>query len=163
MNIKKLSYSALFIAIGVVSSTFYIPMGFAKCFPVQHMINILLAVMLGPFYAVSCAFLTSLIRNIMGTGSLFAFFGSMIGSFLAGIFYKKTRSIFLAFLGEVVGTGIIGAILCYPIAIFVMNKQVALFAYVVPFSLSSFTGAIFAVVLLKALSKAINLEKIFNI
>lgn len=56
MNIKKITYSAIFIAIGVVCSPFNIPLGFAKCFPVQHLINVICAILLGPIYAVSCAF-----------------------------------------------------------------------------------------------------------
>ena len=48
MQIRKLTFAALFIAIGVLSAhLIYIPIGIAKCFPIQHAINILLAVLLG--------------------------------------------------------------------------------------------------------------------
>ena len=160
MNIKKITYSAIFIAIGVVCSPFNIPLGFAKCFPVQHLINVIYAIILGPIYAVSCAFAISFLRNIMGMGTLLAFPGSMIGALLSGILYKKTNKISLAFVGEVIGTGLIGALISYPIATVFMNKQVAMFTYVIPFGISTLVGSIFAVILLKALEKTNILEKV---
>ena len=90
MNTKKLSYSALFVALGVICSPFNIPLGFAKCFPVQHLINVLTAVLLGPLYAVMSAFTTSLIRNLLGTGSLLAFPGSMIGGSIFALILSKS-------------------------------------------------------------------------
>lgn len=160
MNIKKITYSAIFIAIGVVCSPFNIPLGFAKCFLVQHLINVICAIILGPIYAVSCAFAISFLRNIMGMGTLLAFPGSMIGALLSGILYKKTNKISLAFVGEVIGTGLIGALISYPIATVFMNKQVAMFTYVLPFGISTLVGSIFAVILLKALEKTHILEKV---
>ena len=160
MNIKKITYSAIFIAIGVVCSPFNIPLGFAKCFPVQHLINVICAIILGPIYAVSCAFAISFLRNIMGMGTLLAFPGSMIGALLSGILYKKTNKISLAFVGEVIGTGLIGALISYPIATIFMNRQVAMFTYVLPFGISTLVGSIFAVILLKALEKTHILEKV---
>ena len=160
MNIKKITYSAIFIAIGVVCSPFNIPLGFAKCFPVQHLINVICAIILGPIYAVSCAFAISFLRNIMGMGTLLAFPGSMIGALLSGVLYKKTNKISLAFVGEVIGTGLIGALISYPIATVFMNRQVAMFTYVLPFGISTLVGSIFAVILLKALEKTHILEKV---
>ena len=160
MNIKKITYSAIFIAIGVVCSPFNIPLGFAKCFPVQHLINVICAILLGPIYAVSCAFAISFLRNIMGMGTLLAFPGSMIGALLAGILYKKTNKISLAFVGEVIGTGLIGALISYPIATVFMNRQVAMFTYVIPFGISTLVGSIFAVILLKAIEKTHIFEKV---
>ena len=48
-NTKKLALSGIFIAIAVVFSAFSIPVGVAKVFPVQHLINIVGGVLLGPF------------------------------------------------------------------------------------------------------------------
>ena len=87
---KKLVLAGLFIAITVVFSAFIvIPIGVAKAAPVQHFMNVLTAVILGPWYAMGCAFVTSLIRNLMGTGSILAFPGSMIGALLAGFAFKR--------------------------------------------------------------------------
>ena len=148
-NIKKLSQAGILIALGVVCSTLFIPVGPAKVFPVQHMINVFAAVTLGPAYGVSMAFITSLIRVSIGTGSLLAFPGSMVGALLSGLLYKVTKKTWTAFLGEVVGTGLIGAVLAYPVAALIMSKEAALFGFVIPFGISSFAGAVISVVLIK--------------
>jgi len=160
MNIKKLTYSAMFVSLGVVlGNVIYIPVGVSKCFPIQHTINIITAIFLGPLPSTLIAFLISLIRNIMGTGSLLAFPGSMIGAFLAGIFYHKMHNKYFAIIGEVIGTGIIGGLLAFPIAKFIMGKNVLAFFFVYPFLLSTVGGAIIALVLLKISEKI----DIFNI
>ena len=104
MQVRKLTSAALLIAIGTLSAhLIYIPAGVSKCFPVQHAINVLGAVLLGPDYAVAIAFIISCLRNMFGTGSLLAFPGSMIGALLAGIAYQKFASIPTAMAGEVFG------------------------------------------------------------
>jgi len=86
MKTKKLTLSAMFIALGVLSSSLiYIPVGASKCFPVQHAINVICAVLLGPVYSVLIAFCIALIRNLLGTGSIMAFPRSMVGAFLAAL------------------------------------------------------------------------------
>ena len=152
-KINQLTVSGVLIAMGVALSTFYIPIGAAKCFPIQHMVNVIGAVLLGPFYAVLIAFVTSLIRFFMGTGSLLAFPGSMFGALLAGLFFRKTRKLWVTYLGELMGTGILGGLASYPIAVFLMGKEVALFFFIIPFLISSAGGVSLAVLLLQALKK----------
>ncbi|WP_413300183.1 energy coupling factor transporter S component ThiW [Bacillus sp. 1P10SD] len=146
---QKLTLTAMMIAIGTMSSNlFYIPIGFTKVFPIQHFLNVLSAVLLGPYYAVAQAFCVSLLRNIMGTGSPFAFPGSMVGALLASLLFLKTRKIYLAFFGEVIGTGIIGAMLCYPIATLLLGQKGTLFGFIPLFIFSSFAGALIGFVIL---------------
>ena len=161
-NTKKLTMAAFFVAIAVVFSFVNIPVGLAKCYPIQHMVNVLSAVLLGPLYSVLVAFCTSLIRNMSGTGSLMAFPGSMIGAFFAGILFYKTKKLSLAFLGEVIGTGLIGALLAYPIAKFVLGKEMALFGMVIPFSVSTLGGSIIAIIIILGI-KNTELNKYFNL
>ncbi|KXB71180.1 MULTISPECIES: energy coupling factor transporter S component ThiW [Peptoniphilus] len=161
-NTKKLTVAAFFVALGVVFSFVNIPVGLAKCYPVQHMVNVLSAVLLGPLYSVLVAFCISLIRNMSGTGSLMAFPGSMIGAFFAGILFYKTRKLSLAFLGEVIGTGLIGALLAYPIAKFVLGKEMALFGMIIPFSVSTLGGSIIAIIIILSI-KNTGLNKYFNL
>lgn len=150
---QKLSYSGLLIALGVVTgSLFYIPVGAAKAFPIQHLINVISAVLLGPAWAVGNAFCISLLRNIMGTGSLLAFPGSMIGALLAGLLYQKTKKTLFALVGEVFGTGIIGALVSYPIAKYLIGIDKGTFFFITPFMLSTLAGSIIAYIMLKALS-----------
>ncbi|MBM7692171.1 energy coupling factor transporter S component ThiW [Peribacillus deserti] len=140
---QNLTVTAMMIAVGTFSSQlFYIPLGFTKAFPVQHLINVLSAVLLGPYYAVAQAFCVSLLRNIMGTGSVFAFPGSMVGALLASVLFAKTRKLYLAFLGEVIGTGFFGAILSYPIAAFILGQKATLLGFIPLFIFSSFAGAL---------------------
>jgi len=151
MKTRKLTISAMFIAIGVLAGNLiYIPVGASKCFPIQHTLNILAAVLLGPAYGVVNAFCISLLRNFMGTGSLLAFPGSMVGALLAGYIYKLTKNNYLTAVAEVFGTGVLGGLLAVPIAIFTMGKAVGALAYVPAFLLSSFGGSIVAVLLLQS-------------
>ena len=154
INTKKLTIAGVLIAIGVILSTFHIQIGIAKCFPIQHLINVICAVLLGPVYAVMCAFSTSLIRNLIGTGTPLAFFGSMIGALFAGIVYHKTKRIYAAALGEMIGTGILGSLISYPIAkLFLANNNAVWYTFVLPFSASTVLGSILAFILLTALLK----------
>ncbi|MEH7746441.1 energy coupling factor transporter S component ThiW, partial [Neobacillus drentensis] len=145
----KLTLTAMMIAIGTLSSNlFYIPIGFTKVFPIQHFLNVLSAVLLGPYYAVAQAFGVSLLRNLMGTGSLFAFPGSMVGALLASLLFWKTRKLYLAFIGEVIGTGILGAMLSYPIATLLLGQKATLFGFIPLFIFSSFAGALIGFIIL---------------
>lgn len=70
---RKLAIAGVLIAVGVVCSPLNFPVGASKCFPVQHLINIIASVFLGPFYGVIMAFITSLLRLATGMGTLLAF------------------------------------------------------------------------------------------
>ena len=159
---KKLTVSGILIALGVILSTVSIPIGVTKCFPIQHLINVLAAVILGPFHGVSMAFITSLIRVMVGTGTLLAFPGSMCGALLAALLYKQKKNIYLAFLGEVIGTGIIGALVAYPMAAVFMSREAALFGFVVPFSMSSVVGSVIALVFIAVFKRVKLFEIITN-
>ena len=90
---KKIVLSGILIAIATVLGTFSIPILGAKASPIQHFVNVIAGVSLGPIYGVACAFISALIRNILATGSILAFPGSMVGVFFAGILYKKFKKI----------------------------------------------------------------------
>ena len=88
-NTKKLAIAAIFVALAVVGSAFVsFPVFGSKCSPTQHMVNVLCAVFLGPWYGVGVAFCASLIRNLVGAGTLMAFPGSMVGALCCGLAYK---------------------------------------------------------------------------
>lgn len=159
-NVRQLTIAALFVAIGVALSTFSIPIGASRCFPIQHFVNILAGVILGPIPALLCAFCTSLIRFFLGTGTLLAFPGSMIGACLCGLAYRQTGKIWAACLGEIIGTGIIGALCAYPISAFILGKEAALFGLVLPFSLSSTVGAVAGAAIIYVLKKSNLLERL---
>ena len=129
------------------------------------MINVLSAVILGPWYGLAIAFCISLLRNVLGTGSLMTFPGSMIGVLLAGMLYMKTKKVSLAVFGEIFGTGILGGLLAFPIAKFVMGKEVAALFYVTPFLISTIGGSLIAYFLIRyfKITKTINLKEGANL
>ena len=152
MKTKKVTIASLLIAIGVITGNIiFIPVGVSKCFPVQHTINVLSAAILGPGYGVGIAFCISILRNILGTGSLLAFPGSMIGALLAGILYRKTEKSLFAVAGEIFGTGILGGLLAFPIANFIMGKKVGALFFVTPFLISTIGGSLIAYFILRVL------------
>ena len=156
-NTKKLALAGVFCALAVVGSLFSFPVFGSKCAPVQHMVNIMCAIFLGPGYGVAVAFVASLIRNLLGLGSLLAFPGSMIGALLCGLMYWKVKKIIPTLIAEVLGTGILGGLCAYPMAILFMGKtagDIAFYAYVIPFLVSTAGGAIISGLILAALDKS---------
>ncbi|MBI5974936.1 energy coupling factor transporter S component ThiW [Staphylococcus canis] len=154
MSTRKLTLTALFIAVNVVLSTvIIIPLGPIKAAPVQHFINVLSVVLLGPFYGLAQAFLSSLIRVMFGTGSVFAFPGSMIGVIVGSLFYYVNRHLFVAAIGEVIGTGIIGSLVCIPLAWILHIDDFLIKPMMTIFIVSSFIGATISYVLLLLLKK----------
>ena len=153
-NTKAIALTAMMAAVAVVGSTFSFPVLGSKCAPVQHLVNVLCAVFLGPWWGLAAAFLASLIRNLLGLGTPLAFPGSMCGALLAGLLYQKTRALPAACAGEVIGTALIGGMLAFPIARLVMgNTGAALFTFVVPFLISTAGGTIIAAVVLTVMKQ----------
>ena len=60
-NTRKLALAAVFTAVAVVGSLFSFPVFGSRCAPVQHIVNILCAVFLGPAWGVGVAFAASLL------------------------------------------------------------------------------------------------------
>ena len=159
MNIKKLTLTAFFAAIAVAGSLFSFPVLGSRCSPIQHLVNVMCAILLGPWYGLAAAFLAALIRNILGLGTLLAFPGSMCGALLSGLLYKWMKKLPAAYIGEVVG--IIGGMLSYPIAAVLMgNQTAALFTFVVPFLISTVGGTIMAIVITMTMKKTKVLARI---
>lgn len=133
----------MFVAIAVAGSVFVsFPAGIARAYPVQHAVNVLAAVMLGPGPAVLIAFLTGLVRVITGTGSLLAFPGGMIGAFLAGMLYKYYGKVWLTAVGEVFGTGILASLIAIPYAKIIMGTSFTALYFMPAFLVSSASGAL---------------------
>ena len=64
----------------------------------------------------------------------------------AGLAPDGVARIVCALIGEIIGTGIIGSLLAYPVASLFMGKNVAVFTYLIPFLISCTGGAIIAYV-----------------
>ena len=86
-----------------------------------------------------------------------AFPGSMFGALLCGLVYHKTKNILATMVGEVFGTSVLGGLCAYPVAIFLMGKSagdIAFYAYIVPFLISTAVGSIIAGVLVYSLQRS---------
>ena len=154
---QKLCLAAVLCAVAVAGSLLSFPIAGSKCAPEQHMVNILCAVFLGPGYGVGAAFGASLIRNLLGLGSPMAFPGSMCGALLCALAYWKTKNIPLTLLAEVLGTAVLGGLCAYPVAVLALGQsagEIAFYAYIIPFFISTAAGAALSGVILGALSRS---------
>ena len=61
---KKLAMAGVLTALAVAGSLVSFPVAGSKCAPVQHMVNVLAAILLGPWWSVGIAFCASLLRNL---------------------------------------------------------------------------------------------------
>jgi energy coupling factor transporter S component ThiW len=155
-NTRLVAQAIVLVAIGVALAPFTsFPVGIAKVNPTQHFVNVLGAVLLGPWWAVAIAAIIGIIRNAMGVGTLLAFPGGMIGAFLAGYVYRLTRNVYLGALGEIIGTGIIGAVVsAMLVAPVFMGQTMAMGALIASFLASTIVGSVIGVLALRLLERA---------
>ena len=160
MKIRNLTITAFLIAINVVlSSLIVIPLGPIKAAPVQHFINVLCAVFVGPWYGLAQALISSILRISFGTGSPFAFPGSMIGVLLSSLFYMYRKHIFMASVGEVLGTGVIGSLMCIPLAWFMGMEDFFVKPLMIAFMVSGVIGSLISYIILIILKRRGLLDK----
>ena len=158
-KLLKMIVLSMLVALGVVISPILRVEGMC---PMAHFINIVCSVFLGPWYSLLCAVLIGIIRMItMGIPPL-ALTGAIFGAFLSGIFYRMSKGkIMFAVLGEIIGTGIIGAIVSYPVMSFIWGKEgLSLLFYVPSFICGTLIGGSIAYVFLRKLADNGMLEEI---
>jgi energy-coupling factor transport system ATP-binding protein len=153
---RKVAYAVVLVAIGVALAPYTsFPIGIAKVNPTQHFVNVIGAVLLGPWWAVVIAAVIGVIRNMLGVGTLLAFPGGMIGAFLAGYFYRFKKNVYMGAAGEVIGTGFIAPVVsAFLVAPLLMDKVIPLFALVPSFLASTVAGAALGVLALNFLKRA---------
>lgn len=150
MQTRKLTMAALLVALGTLSAHLIsIPAGVSRCFPVQHAINVISAVVLGTDYAIIISFLIATLRNLFGTGSLLAFPGSMLGAALAGLAYRRLQKVGAAMAGEIIGTGLLGGLVAWVVAATFLGSKAAAWFFIPPFMVSTVGGSLIAFLLLK--------------
>lgn len=150
-NLIKLSVLSMLIALGVVISPV---LRFEGMCPMAHFINIICSVLLGPWYSLLCATLIGIIRMaVMGIPPI-ALTGAVFGAFLSGVFYRLSKGkILFAVLGEIIGTGIIGALMSYPVMTILWGKEGLSWLFYVPsFICGTLIGGSIAFVFLRKLS-----------
>lgn len=143
---------SMLVAIGVVISPILRVEGLC---PTAHLINIVCSVLLGPWYSLLCATMIGIIRMIFLGIPPLALTGAVFGAFLSGVLYRVSNGkIIFAVIGEIFGTGVIGAIVSYPVMALIMGRTGFTWMFYVPsFIAATIMGGTAAYILLKALSK----------
>jgi len=174
MRAKKIALLAIFIALGVALSIYpgSVPVGPTKVFPFQHMINGILGVVLGPWYAAVAALATGLLRISIGTGTIFALPGGIPGALVVGLLYKYVYRSRCISLTEPLGTGIGALISAFIVAPLIRAPPIPAAAwawlgltaqwqlFLAAFWASSVPGAVLGFIVVAALQKRGVLVKI---
>ena len=121
---RKLAIAGVLIAVGVVCSPLNFPVGASKLFSgatsYKHNCVSIFRTVLRSDYGIY--HITSSSCN--GYGYTFLHFReSMCGALIGGLCYKFSKKLPLAYIGELFGTGIIGALAAYPIAVTLWVKR----------------------------------------
>lgn len=151
-NLLRMLTMAMLVATGVVISPLLRVEGMC---PMAHLINITAAVFLGPLDAFLVALMIGVLRmSLMGIPPL-ALTGAVFGALLSGILYRLSKGkIWAAVLGEIVGTGIIGAIVSYPVMTFLWGREGLSWLFYVPsFICGTLIGGSIAAVFLYQLQR----------
>lgn len=159
LTIRQMVLTALFACLAFVLNTFVY---FPAMAPFQHFINVLAAVFVGPWYGCIAAFLCGTMRMMSGR-TIQAVAGAVFGPILGGLIYRKTKNIYLVLVGEVIGTGIIGAMVSYPLMKWFYGLDAQQWYYYVPFYTPSATvGAAMGVSVLLILKRSGVLNRMIN-
>lgn len=147
--LRLMTAIGLLVAVGTIAAPFSIPVGVARVYPVQHAINVFAGGLFGPGPAVLAAVLTSILRNLTGTGTPLAFPGSIFGALLAGLAFRYFKKEYFAVAGELLGTGLIGALVAFPLARWLLGFEALAFTFIIPFTLSSLAGGLIGMAVLR--------------
>lgn len=150
-KLLRLMVMSVLIALGVVISPL---LRFEGMCPMAHLINIVCSVLLGPLESLICAILIGIIRMMFMGIPPIALTGAIFGAFLSGVLYRLAKGrILFAVVGEIVGTGIIGAIASYPVMTLLWGKEGLSWLFYIPsFICGTLIGGSIAFVFLKKLN-----------
>ncbi|MGT2924033.1 energy coupling factor transporter S component ThiW [Streptococcus caviae] len=151
-HLKKLTVLAMMIALDVVLTPVFRIEGMA---PMSSVVNIIAAAVMGPAYSVFMALVTAIIRMTAQGIPPLALTGAVFGAFFAGLFYQLGRRYYLSALGEMLGTGIIGSLLSYPVMVWFTGTKTGLFwfIYTPRFIGATLIGTVIALPILNLLDK----------
>ena len=152
----KLVMTGMLACLAFVLNTFVY---FPSMAPFQHFVDVLAAVFLGPWYGCASALLCGIMRMMSGR-TIQAVTGAVFGPVLGGLLYRKTKNIYLVFVGEVIGTGFMGAMASYPLMKMFYGLDAQSPFYYIPFyTPSAVTGAAMGLAVLLMLKKGRLLER----
>lgn len=150
---------AVFVAMGVVVTQFLRFEGFA---PMAHFMNVIVGVLTGPLYCFVFALSVAILRMLIIGIPPLALTGAIVGAAMVPWFYRLSgRKLIFAPIGEVIGTGIIGSLLSYPVMAFIMGKGgLSLFYYTPSFLIATVAGGGLGYAFLKILERTGQLKRL---
>ena len=152
----KLVMTGMLACLAFVLNTFVY---FPSMAPFQHFVDVLAAVFLGPWYGCASALLCGVMRMMSGR-TIQAVTGAVFGPVLGGLLYRKTKNLYLVCAGEVIGTGLLGAMASYPLMKWFYGLDAQSPFYYIPFyTPSAVTGAAMGLAVLLMLKKGKILER----
>lgn len=150
-TVRKMALAGVLTALSFATSSVVVLPNMA---PFQHFFNVITAVLLGPWYAIAVAFLTGSLRMILAGRPILAIVGAVIGAGLAGFLYRWTGKYSAAVIGEVIGTGVISAIVAVPLMKVLYHAHVPSLFFYIPFFMPAATfGAVLGYLFLKVTQK----------
>lgn len=157
-KLRKMLVTAMFSCMSFVLSTVVV---FPNMAPFQHFANVITGVFVGPWYALAAAFFTGGMRMTLEGTPILSITGAIFGAFLAGAGYRVTGKLWVAYMGELIGTGIISAIVSYPIMKYLFGlTALRHFYYYIPFFVpASAVGGFMGLIVLFSLRRSGLLQK----
>ena len=159
LTTRKMILTAMFACLAFVLNTFVY---FPSMAPFQHFIDVMAAVFLGPWYACAAAFLCGVMRMLSGR-TIQAVVGAIFGPILGGLLYRKFHNFWVVLIGEIVGTGFLGAMTAYPLMRAFYGLDVHSPFYYIPFyTPSAVVGGCMGVAVLLILKRTGMLDRMLR-
>lgn len=151
-HVLRMIFLSMLVGLGVVISPILRIEGMC---PMAHLINITCSVFMGPWYSLLCASLIGILRMVLMGIPPLALTGAVFGAMMSGILYRASKGrLWAAVLGEIIGTGIIGAVASYPVMEIFYGRTGLSWMYYVPLFISgTLIGGSLAYVLLTMLAR----------
>ncbi len=151
-HVLRMIFLSMLVGLGVVISPILRIEGMC---PMAHLINITCSVFMGPWYSLLCASLIGILRMVLMGIPPLALTGAVFGAVLSGILYRAAKGcLWAAVLGEIIGTGIIGAVASYPVMEIFYGRTGLSWMYYVPLFISgTLIGGSLAYALLTMLAR----------
>lgn len=156
---RKLVLTAMFACLAFVLNTFVY---FPAMAPFQHFVDVLAAVFLGPWYACAAAFICGVLRMLCGR-TIQAVAGAVFGPILGGLLWKKFHNFWVVVIGEIVGTGLLGAISSYYLMkwLYALDARSPLY-YIPYYTPSAVMGAAMGLAVLLLLKRTGTLDRMLR-
>ncbi|SDM08218.1 energy coupling factor transporter S component ThiW [Halarsenatibacter silvermanii] len=151
ISTEKVVAAGLFAALGTVLGGISFPLGPTRVMPLQHTLNSIMGILLGPWLAAAAAMITGFLRLSLGFGTIFALPGGLFGGIVVGYVYRLTDKK-IAALTEPLGTSLIGGTVSGMLVAPAMGSAQTSIYFMGIFAASAIPGAIIGYVLIKALN-----------